>query len=37
MVAGIAIMVGAAWILNWYKKVPDLFEATEILERAPAE
>ncbi len=34
---GIAIMVGAARLLNWYKTVPDLFEAAEIVERAPAE
>jgi hypothetical protein len=34
---GIVIMVVAAWILNWVKKVPDLFEAAEIVERAPAE
>lgn len=31
-VVGIVIMVAAAWLLNWYKSVPVLFEAANIAE-----
>ena len=33
---GILVMVAAAWLLDWYKKVPVLFEATGAAEPAKA-